>query len=76
MNEGDTRYIQHWHLQIFLEKLFGEADVKPCFDDNPDLIIDADGKCIGVEHTQYFLDHNGPRGLAPKAQETLQDKII
>ncbi len=77
MNEREyQKLVEQRHLHLFLEKHFGEADVKASFDDSPDVIIEANGKRIGIEHTQYFMEHRGPPGLALKAQETLQNKII
>jgi len=38
-------------FRSFWREHFSGTDVKACFDDNPDLIIEVDGMRIGVEHT-------------------------
>ncbi len=70
------RRIQRRHLELFLEWYFGAADVNPCFDDKPDLLIESNDMTIGIEHTRYFLEPSGAKGLAPKAQEELQNEVV
>jgi hypothetical protein len=70
------KLVERKHLQLFLEMHFGATDLNPRYGDSPDLLIDSDGTTVGIEHTRYFIEHAGPAGLAPKAQETLQNKII
>jgi hypothetical protein len=70
------KYIERKHLELFLDLHVGSSPTDVAFDDNPDLLMSISGKPIGVEHTQYFIGYRGPSGLAPKAQETLQSKIV
>lgn len=74
--KNHQKIVERKHLEFLIGKQFGDTELYPRFGESPDLIIDVKGTTIGVEHTQLFLSHTGPPGLAPIAQETLQKKIV
>ncbi|HSH83252.1 MAG TPA: hypothetical protein VLA19_32360 [Herpetosiphonaceae bacterium] len=71
-----SKLTERKHLELFLQLHFGDRQLNPRFEDKPDLRIDIDDVTVGVELTQCFVKHVGPTGLAPNAQEALQNKIV
>ena len=71
--EQDKKSRERWFLDRFLRQLGLSPDTPPEGGEKPDFTIQIDGKRIGVEVTEFFLDEEDG---VPKHFQILREKAI
>ncbi len=73
--EKDRRISERADLAFFVRNYF-EQEPELTYSDKPDLIINLDGKEIGIEHTRIYRAADPTSGLEPHAQLAVQHRIV
>jgi hypothetical protein len=73
--EKDRRVSERADLARFVCHYF-EREPELTYGDRPDLIVNLDGKVIGVEHTRIYRTSGAVSGLEPHAQLAVQHRIV
>jgi hypothetical protein len=78
MTSGRQRREERAHLELFMELFDGSPMRLLSHDDNPDFLVEHEGRTVGIEHTEFFRRRNrsSKRPYTPAELEGIQRDII
>jgi hypothetical protein len=78
MSSKQQKKDERMHLEMFRELIDGSPVRLLSHDDNPDFLVEREGRTIGIEHTEFFRRRNrtSRRPYGPAELEGIQQGII